>query len=535
MPTPPSSGLLLWLEPETLPAGSYGDPVDTWPDNSRLDGVTPLSSSDGSVSFLISSDKATVTDASFADALANFSVSYWYKGIDSNNLIVNKFAYATNNGGWGIFLTSGKPTYQMFGAGYSWSYTYTCSVVVNDDNWHNIVVTYDSIAGANIYIDGIVDPAPIISGTPHATVTSTVHFGVGYTALDPYGSSNLGKIGRLEVWNTTLTSGDATTLAGGGDVASGLIGKWLFSEGTGVTATDIVTSRVLTFTEVLWNNSVTASFFTLPTLVPSGTMGESPGLKFIATSTLMHTNVIGDPIVVLTSHYSIFVVAQLLADAPLWAGLHVHGIFGTAESFWANGNLSGYSPGSSGPLDIKIKNLNAVMTVYTPGILGVVADGSNTVFYSGDLATPLSNSSVLGAESHSFPYLGGSTVGVYPWYGNISEVLVYNRTLSPSEITIINNYFVAKYGLPPLTLTLTDSISFSDSTVKDAEKILVDSITSSDTLAFARAQNVSDSMIVSDSFTLQSNFIAPVRIPVVENLVNQLAPAEVKTYYQIVE
>lgn len=85
---------------------------------------------------------------------------------------------------------------------------------------------------------------------------------------------------------------------------------------------------------------------------------------------------------------------------------------------------------------------------------------------------------------------------------------------------------------PALTLFLSDSISSSDSTTKEDDKSLSDSVMPSDVLALARAQNVSDSIAVKDSFSLQSNFIAPNPIPSVETLTNSVIPAEVKTFYK---
>jgi len=76
---------------------------------------------------------------------------------------------------------------------------------------------------------------------------------------------------------------------------------------------------------------------------------------------------------------------------------------------------------------------------------------------------------------------------------------------------------------PTLYLNLSDSI------------LLADSLSPS----FNISQNLSDSVIVSDStpgsFSIQSDFLVPVHIPIVEQLVNQLVPANIKTYFKIVE
>ena len=93
--------------------------------------------------------------------------------------------------------------------------------------------------------------------------------------------------------------------------------------------------------------------------------------------------------------------------------------------------------------------------------------------------------------------------------------------------------------LPPLTLTLSDSVSSSDTTVKEDEKILTDSVNMVDSVNQAKAVPLADSMTVTDStpgsFTIQSDHLVPVTIPIIEKLVNQLVPATVKTYFKIVE
>lgn len=89
--------------------------------------------------------------------------------------------------------------------------------------------------------------------------------------------------------------------------------------------------------------------------------------------------------------------------------------------------------------------------------------------------------------------------------------------------------------VPPITLTLTDSLSSNDSSTKEDEKVITDSITPSDSIGLARGQNVTDSVAVADSISAQSSFTTPVHVPSVEVLVNQLVPADTKTYFTIQE
>ena len=109
---------------------------------------------------------------------------------------------------------------------------------------------------------------------------------------------------------------------------------------------------------------------------------------------------------------------------------------------------------------------------------------------------------------------------------------MYKAVFEPSQNLVFCSSGAAFFAKPDLTLTLSDSVSSSDSTAKEDDKTVSDSITSTDLLGLARAQNVSDSTTVKDSFSLQSSFIAPNPIPSVETLTNNLIPAEVKTFWK---
>jgi hypothetical protein len=112
----------------------------------------------------------------------------------------------------------------------------------------------------------------------------------------------------------------------------------------------------------------------------------------------------------------------------------------------------------------------------------------------------------------------------------------FQATFNPSETTTWGSSAVELLTTPPLTLTLTDSVSFSDATSIEDEITLTDSLTLSDVVGVARGQAVSDSMTVNDSFpnsfSVQSSAMVPNTIPAVEVLTNSVIPAEVKTFYE---
>jgi hypothetical protein len=118
----------------------------------------------------------------------------------------------------------------------------------------------------------------------------------------------------------------------------------------------------------------------------------------------------------------------------------------------------------------------------------------------------------------------------------------FQAIFTPTESSTFSSIGVAfRPPLLPITLTLIDSVSLSDTEVNENEKTLVDSIVSSDSISTSLngSHLIIDSVIVSDSapgsFSIQSDHLAPVTIPIVEQLVNQLVPANVKTYFIIEE
>jgi prepilin-type N-terminal cleavage/methylation domain-containing protein len=84
----------------------------------------------------------------------------------------------------------------------------------------------------------------------------------------------------------------------------------------------------------------------------------------------------------------------------------------------------------------------AIITVTTSGAVKVYTN-SNAVSASGSINATTENISrgifIVGAK--------GLSTKVEFFYGNISEIMVFDRNLKPSEINLINNYLSKKYNI----------------------------------------------------------------------------------------
>jgi len=90
------------------------------------------------------------------------------------------------------------------------------------------------------------------------------------------------------------------------------------------------------------------------------------------------------------------------------------------------------------------KNWNAWTLVYEASQPAVFRKNGSTL-------TPVSapNQDATLNASNNVMYIGGSASDVWP--GNIAEVVMFSRTLTPTEYTNVENYIKTKWGFDPLT------------------------------------------------------------------------------------
>ena len=161
----------------------------------------------------------------------SFSVCAWVRrdSIGATHYIFGQGATGSANIALHIgFRDSNVFTFAFYGDDLNTPSSYT------DTDWHHWACTYNASTNARlIYRDG----------SQVANDTATADFqgsGTVYIANAPYSSllSLHGAIKDVLVYDDVLTSGEVSTIYGGGTVSSGLIRDWKINEGTGTSADD---------------------------------------------------------------------------------------------------------------------------------------------------------------------------------------------------------------------------------------------------------------------------------------------------------
>jgi hypothetical protein len=113
----------------------------------------------------------------------------------------------------------------------------TAGVWKFDMNWHLAVATYDSVTGNNIiYVDGVaVSTTSTTAGTLIASTNNALIWNIGSLGPSRYFK---GRLDEARFWNRALSATEISNLYCNNIVPSGLVGEWLFDEGSGTTALD---------------------------------------------------------------------------------------------------------------------------------------------------------------------------------------------------------------------------------------------------------------------------------------------------------
>jgi concanavalin A-like lectin/glucanase superfamily protein/slime mold repeat-containing protein len=156
---------------------------------------------------------------------------------------------------------AGRPVadFEQFALAGGWSagqnHPACSSIVITDQAWHHVAVTYSAAAGWKFYVDGVegttadgtscttCSPAGSCPQSPgvEPRYDSIQHFGLG-TAMTSAGAAAgfyAGVLDEVRVWNRALTGAE---IAAGKDqeiaAAANLIGRWSLNENSGTTAGD---------------------------------------------------------------------------------------------------------------------------------------------------------------------------------------------------------------------------------------------------------------------------------------------------------
>ena len=165
------------------------------------------------------------------DTTSSFSIATWMKvppgSVQDSTLVGKMHQYTTaepNHTGYELHYYCGGTTPGFSSRIIIWLINLygthhievASTIPVNDGNWHQIAFTYDGsgqASGVRIYVDGVVDPAPIIAANTLGTysIRNSVNFNIGSRNDGAY-HGYTGSIDDVQVYDHVLGGANMLTL-----------------------------------------------------------------------------------------------------------------------------------------------------------------------------------------------------------------------------------------------------------------------------------------------------------------------------------
>ena len=144
----------------------------------------------------------------FAPSYSLGTVSFWYKGnAGAGDRFISSFGATLQNGQFDIGLVSGG--FLSVGIWNGASKTVTGTTTINDNNWHHIVLTWESGGNVILYVDGSSEGTPVSAGT--FTPANTQNAWIGeYPRSSGYWLP--GTIDEVMIFNRSLNSTEISQL-----------------------------------------------------------------------------------------------------------------------------------------------------------------------------------------------------------------------------------------------------------------------------------------------------------------------------------
>jgi hypothetical protein len=146
------------------------------------------------------------------------SISLWCKGNSQYGSLISKYTSCSSNNGWQLHTMEGKiSTYSYnFLGGAFLNCDGDANTIISDNNWYNIVSTYD-LSGVKIYVNNVlVLTKPYIGNGSMSAPTNTqdVYIGTELNSINcsPYNTFYSGTIDDIGIWNRVLTPIEVTQL-----------------------------------------------------------------------------------------------------------------------------------------------------------------------------------------------------------------------------------------------------------------------------------------------------------------------------------
>ena len=146
------------------------------------------------------------------------SISLWCKGNSQYGALISKYTSCSTNNGWQLHTMNGKVStysYNFLGGAYL-NCDADSNTTISDNNWYNIVSTYD-LSGVKIYVNNVlVLTKPYIGTGTMSSPTNTQDIYIGTelnsTLCNSYNTFYQGKLDDIGIWNRALTQQEITQL-----------------------------------------------------------------------------------------------------------------------------------------------------------------------------------------------------------------------------------------------------------------------------------------------------------------------------------
>ena len=186
-------------------------------------------------------------DSSLDVGTGDFSLSAWIKtSVSDDQTIMSKgsggaggkrYSFSTNSSGYLVGNLDDNTA----------STNITGGTDVSDNAWHHVVIVYDRDGNGQAYLDNSTDGSAVdITGSDGTLNDTGKDFCIGVFSHDEADAAFTGSIDEVAIFTKVLTSGEISTLYGGGapgtagnaNEVGSLVGYWRMEEGTGTTAAD---------------------------------------------------------------------------------------------------------------------------------------------------------------------------------------------------------------------------------------------------------------------------------------------------------
>jgi hypothetical protein len=204
-----------------------------------------------------------------------FSVSTWFKTTATTfQTILYTGAIASANNGWALYTTASGflhfAVVSVTSPGYN---DIATTNAVNDGAWHHIVITFDTSANYNVYLDG--NTTALLSGTSTRNPTTySDNFLLGYADSSSPGSFFTGSIDQVRIFNKVLLSSEVTTLYGETSASATKSTTDIFGDSSGVALYELEGNA----------NDTGGTYNGTPTNVSYAYDGTPTNVSFVGTS-----------------------------------------------------------------------------------------------------------------------------------------------------------------------------------------------------------------------------------------------------------